>query len=321
MGNKDTYAKGLLVHQWVGSIDWDNMTADFLVLRVGQTGYANYPTGEFVDTKYTDFIGEASKRGIPVLAWYELYPKIYGDRSWPLNDYSRWYERIQDMSMTVLDRMLANRPYWHGMVISVNPGKYDMQSNNYETSAPWVSRTLIRVRDLVKAAYPGKPIWPEFASGIVDNKQWDTQGLLELDSQKWMMSAWDYSKSTPQTVTGVLNVHALSYPEEHMPMYLMPTRSGCLWRVKTVTWSGAKNASGASVALPVYLYYGSKESLYKAINFTPPTTTPTPPTEPPAEEPTEPTQPVQTVPSDMTVTNALLERIALAVEKLAGVLK
>lgn len=275
MGNKDSYAKGIMLHQWVETVDWDNLKADFVVLRLGRTGYPNYATGEYVDEKYAEFVQAAKDHGLPVLAWYELYPKIYGDTAWPDDDYNRWYGRTQDMSMTVIDRMLSGRPYFHGMIISVNPGKYNAASKTCDTSAKWVSRSLRRVMDLVKAAY-NKKIWPEFANNIINQKDWDTQGMLELDSQNWDMSVWDYSKSTNQTVTGALDLNTLSYPEEHMPMYLMPDRTGCLWRVKTVAWSGAKTKTGGTIALPVYLYYGSKDSLYKTIGFTPPTTGTTP---------------------------------------------
>lgn len=316
MGNKDSYAKGIMLHQWVETVDWDNLDADFVVLRLGQTGYPNYATGAYVDIKYAAFVQEAKNHGLPVLAWYELYPKIYGDTSWPVDDYNRWYAREQDMSMTVIDRMLATRPYWHGMVVSVNPGVYNATTKTFDTSPLWVSRSLRRVMDLVKSAY-GKKIWPEFANGVIDNKNWDTQGMLELDSQNWDMCAWDYTKSSNQFVNGMLDLYALAYPEEHMPMYLMPDRTGCLWRVKTVTWSGAKTKAGATIALPVYLYYGSKDSLYKTIGFTA-----SAPTTPDTGNDTPETPGAgDSVNIDLAETNALLTRIAVAVEKIAGVLK
>lgn len=314
MGNKDTYAKGLLVHQWVGSIEFDKLDADFLVVRVGETPAALEATSAFVDEKYAEFVQKAYEKGIPVIAWYDLKVKKYGDTSWPVNDFSRWGDRQQDMTMTVLDRMLSNRHYWHGLIMGVDVGDWQMYDKTYDVSPLWMSRTIVRVRDLVKAAYPGKQVWPEVRSGIIDNAEWDTQGLLQLDTQKWVMSAWDNKGA--QTVKGVLELDKLIYPEEHMPMYLMPTRSGSFWRCITVNWDGVKNLTGGAISLPVYLYYGSKESLYKAIGFTAPTSTP----EPPTEEPTDPTQPVPTVPTDAEA-KEYLRRIAVAVEKLAGVLK
>lgn len=303
MGNKDSYAKGLMLHQWVETVDWDNLDADFVVLRVGQTGYPNYATGAYVDTKYAEFIQAAKDHGLPVIAWYELYPKIYGDMAWPADDYNRWYDRSQDMSMIVLDRMLASRPYFHGMVVSVNPGVYNTSTNTYDTSPLWVSRSTRRVNDLVKLAYPGKVIWNEFGYGVIDNKNWDSQGMLELDTQNWLMSSY-YYKGVTQTVAGKLDLDALTYPEEHMPMYLMPSRSGSLWRCQTVLWDGAKSSTGSTVKLPVYLYYGGKDSLYKAIGFTASTTPTTP--DPGNDVPIPETGGTG---ADMTATNALLREL------------
>lgn len=316
MGNKDSYAKGVLLHDGISTVDWDNLNADFVVLRVGATPAALEATGQYVDQRYAEFVQAAYERGIPVIAWFDLTVKKYGDTSWPVHDFSRWYPRAQDMAMSVIDRMLQNRPYFHGMILGVDPGTYNAQGSTYDVSALWVSRTVLRVKDLVKAAYK-KLVWPEFRAGVIDNKAWDSQGLLELDSQNWIMSVWDYSKSAQQAVTGKLDLYALSWPEEHMPMYLMPTRSGSFWRCKTVAWSGAKNAAGAVVPLIVYLYYGSKDSLYKAIGFTAPAA-PGEPEEP--EEPTEPTEPDPggSVTVDLAETNAKLQAIIDMLEPISA---
>lgn len=313
MGNKDSYAKGILLHQWVETVDWDNLKADFVVLRLGQTGYPNYPTSEYVDQKYAEFVGKAAAKGMPVIAWYELYPKIYGDTSWPVNDYSRWYDRSQDMSMQVIDRMLLNRPYWHGMIISVNPGVYDPKAKTYDASALWVSRSVLRVRDLVRAAYK-KTTWPEFPAGVIDNKDWDTQGLLEMDTQNWQMSVWDY-KGVTQTIGDKLDVNALSYPESHIASYLMPTRSGSFWRVQTALWEGAKSKTGAKVALPVYLYYGSKDSLYKVIGFEAANPTPDPDSEP---DPSNGGEPEPGAGGDLSIVNAKLQTIIDMMEPISA---
>jgi hypothetical protein len=268
MGNKDTYAKGLMLHYAVETVDWDNLNVDFLVLRIGQTALPLSPLTDVKDKKYTEFMGEAKLRGIPVIAWYELYPKIYGDTSWDKDDFSRWYAREQDMSMRVIDTMLLNRPYWHGMVVGVEPGQYNALSKTYDTSAAWVSRSLLRVKDLVAAAYPGKIIWPEFKSNVIGNSDWDPQNILVEDSTNWTrFCAYDETPEIQQ-VTGALDVNELTYTEDHMPMYNMQSRTGCLWRVKNVAWDGAKNAAGGIQPLPIYIHYGSKERLYEAIGFT-----------------------------------------------------
>lgn len=290
MSSRVGYAKGLLLHEWVESFDWKNVNPDFVILRIGDGHVVgnNDTISNHLDKKFTTHLQKAYERGIPVIPWYCVYPSVYGSTGWPLNDYNRWAPRENDPSMIIIDRMLSNKSYWHGMILGINIGEYNSRDNTYDAPAGWVSKTTERVLDLVSTAYslydrsnptgPKRAFWAEFSDGVIDNFQWDDQHALEYFVKDRDISVWKHVSFPFTTYKGALDLNTLPYPDIDIPTYLMADRTGCFWRCRTVSWEGALSASGSPISLPVYLYYGSASSLKNRIGFTPPSgTTPVPP--------------------------------------------
>ena len=278
MGAKDIYAKGIFLSEAVETVDLskiDNLA--FVVLRLAD-GY-NAQLSTILDKKFVTFYEQAAALKIPVFPWMRIYPRMWADTGWQIDDYNRWAERKSDISsnedfaLAIMDRFLAPRTWWHGLIYSVYTGAYNPAANTYDVSSAWAQAVSERVRNLFNKYYakmtaaadaPTRLIWPEYPADLIANQRWDG-GILDTWVKDIDLSIWLSAGFPVQTVTGRLDLNALPWPEDlNIPTYSKQTRTNSLWRAAntTVLWDGAKNANGGPCAVPIYLMYASKTGLY-----------------------------------------------------------
>lgn len=280
MGTKEVFAKGIYLYEGIESIDLSKLkNFDFLVARIGE-GY-DPVLSKVIDKKFHYFQAIAKAAGVPLFAWMRVYPRMYQDTSWDMDHFEKWpirknsIDSNEDFALAVVDRMLADRPWWHGLIYSVYMGSYETASKSYTTGVTpgWATATTRRIRELMQIYYqsmtPGDPtsptrfIWPEFATGIIDNREWDPQLTIDTYIKPVDLSVW-MSANFPATTVDVLDLNALPWPSVDIPTYSKESRGNCLWRAAntTIKWSGAKDANGNAMPVGVYLMYNTPDSLY-----------------------------------------------------------
>jgi hypothetical protein len=344
VGSKDVYAKGIMLSDAIASIDLSKIdNLGFVVIRAAD-GYSQ-PLSGCLDGKFGAHYEQAKALGLPVFVWMRVYPKMYADTGWDINNYNRWAVRKneqdsnEDFALAIMDRLLGTRDWWHGLIYSVYMGAYNSGANTYDVSASWAQAVAQRVRDLGKQYYgkmssaanaPERFFWPEFSTGIIDNRLWDVPGALDTWVKDIELSVWMSAGFPVQTVSGRLDLNALPWPDDpaspvnNIPTYSKLSRSNCLWRAAntTVYWDGAKTAAGGAAPVPIYLMYATLSSLRARFGIS------APPVNPGGGEPgggdtgggETPVASAELI-AAIDRNTAEVQRAAAALEKLAGVLK
>ncbi len=293
--------------------------ADFIIGYMG--------TGSQMEARFTDHIQQAYDAGIPMLGLYRLDPELYYDMGINL---ARWPQGIDDPQMKIIERQLVSgtvRRVVHGLILDCT--KYMNVDGRTQATDNWVKAVarhmLAQVWDRYKLpvwlyvtmrlvnAYEGSDILPVYLYG---------QG--EICSWK---NAYTPAAGDPQPA----NWSNFPVPaDNYLPEFVYAERvaffqySQTKWRLP-----GIADSANQGIAVPLWMYNGSRKQLHEALNFTATSsgsqyTAPggTPPggnTSPGSGTGTGPgTAPGATAPVPSSSTDAYLARIASALERIAN---
>lgn len=227
---------------------------------------------DWIDPAFTENVQNAYEADIPLMAYHYFRTGYYVEYG---HDTAKWPKAADDKQLNNFKRALANKKYY-ALVIDVE---------DTTESIPWGAWAAGvfagRVRDWLDSigrqttpliVYTGEWYWVQAKAEF----SWMTKYLL------WI-AKYPYASGAVTTTWEALR-------ENYFPpgTTAVPTLGNAQWNFWQ--FSGDKfilpyvtNANGGPTALDLNLYNGTRDALYKLINFTP--SGGTPPVDPPVEPP------------------------------------